>query len=93
MMAKVTVLDPRSSKEEVEVHDVDGLEVVAKVDGEAEGEMKGDEEGDEDGYVKEKVTASQWQCDQVIPEWKPWKFHVLPHSSQLYLIVTFFPTL
>ena len=93
MMAKVTVLDPRSSKEEVEVHDVDGLEVVAKVDGEAEGEMKGDEEGDEDGYVKEKMMASQWQCGQVIPEWKPWKFHVLPHSSQLYLIVTFSPTL
>lgn len=70
---------------------MDGGEVVAEVDGEAGGEMKGGEAGGEDGYVKEKVTASQWQCDQVIPEWKPWKFHVLPHSSQLNLFV--FPTL
>ena len=81
MMAKVAVLDPRSSKEEVEVHDVDGLEVVAKVDGEAEGEMEGGGEGGADGCVVQKVTASQLMCNHVFPVWKPRKFHVLPHSS------------
>ena len=71
---------------------MDGGEVVVEVEVEAGGEMEGGGEGGEDGYVKGKVTASQWQCDQVIPEWKPWKFHVLPHYSQLYLIERFFPT-
>ena len=64
MMAKVAVLDPRSSKEEVEVHDVDGLEVVAKVDGEAEGEMKGDEEGYEeqqDSFSKRGHSTRVWK--------------------------------